>query len=136
MGISPKREKPIRVPAFRAKFNREEFFLFMANPKELLPYCYVARRERGLKEFYQRIIKPRRIRDVADYIKEGGFFPNNAIVSLHSEDDKSEEVKFIPQKTEVDQENDFQEFGLLQFPSDFRSIWVIDGQHRCCFLTP
>lgn len=127
MKIYPKDRSPIRVPAFSFSKNGYTMYHFLINPTKLLRYCYVARRGRGMKEHYQRMIKRNRINNVANYIEEeNGFFPNNAIVAI------DEDCQFLQDEdleNALEIENDL-EIGILQFPRSFRSLWIIDGQHR------
>lgn len=130
LGIKPLHTGPKKVLAFRTRYSPGiNMYSFVINPKELIKFAYVARRERGQEKFYQRIINKDRLDKIKEYIKSGGRFPNNIIISFNQENDRS--VKFTP--IDSGKKRDFVEsgeIGFLEFPQDYRSCWVIDGQHR------
>lgn len=116
-------------------------YSFSVNPKELTKYCYVARREHGESDYYQRIIDSSRLSKVAAYIDKGGSFVNNIIVahdpavadsrlsfsSIHKHLGKVANHELL---SKLDSKEYNLEIGLLQFPLNYKSFWVIDGQHR------
>ena len=55
------------------------------------------------------------------YIGNGGFFPTNFLINF------SKNVRFEPQVK--DRENDIR-YGQLYLPDQYKSAWVVDGQHR------
>lgn len=130
MGIKPRSEDFFRIPASKViiRFERKKYklFYFFTDPKKLLPYAFVARRERGDKEFYQRVIKSDRLSKIKNFIDGGGFFPNNIIISIE------EKPTFISlNKKFFEEENDNHvDIGILRFPKTFLSCRIIDGQHR------
>lgn len=125
--IRPEDRTPFRIPAFRTKMSKYKVYNFFIDPKSLLEYCYVARREKGIEEYYQRIIESSRLNKIRDFIdKEKGFFANNIIVSIN------DKIIFHPEYEISTKEEwpSWLEFGMLQFPKNYRSFWIIDGQHR------
>jgi DNA sulfur modification protein DndB len=130
MGIKPMRQDPISIPAFKVDVgNNVNMFNFVMNPKDLLSVSFVARREKRNERFYQRIIDKNRLDKIAKYINSGGSFPNNIIISFRPE----MKVKFHPIKytfSSTDWPYLNLSFGILEFPRDYRSCWIIDGQHR------
>lgn len=131
MGIRPLDQEPIRIPAFKVNFGDVIMYNFVVNPKDLLEVAYVARREKGEERYYQRIIDKKRLNKIAGYIEADGKFPNNIIIAFK----EGSHVKFIGKDpyTEYNKETwPFLgiEFGILEFPKDYRSCWIIDGQHR------
>lgn len=130
MRIRPVQKQPISVPAFQVKFGNVNVYNFVINPKDLLEIAFVARREVGKERYYQRIIQKERLLKITKYIEEGGKFPNNIIISFKEELD----VKFHATKGPNYSSTDWPYFGIsygiLQFPKDYRSCWIIDGQHR------
>lgn len=131
MGIRPVDQEPIRIPAFKVKFGDVNVYNFVINPKDLLEVAYVARREKGKERYYQRIINKNRLTKIAKYIESDGKFPNNIIIAFK----KGVGVKFrskSPYNKYSVSEWPFLgiEFGILEFPKDYRSCWIIDGQHR------
>ncbi|OYD16500.1 hypothetical protein CH333_03265 [candidate division WOR-3 bacterium JGI_Cruoil_03_44_89] len=130
MRIKPIQQLPITVPAFQIKFGKVNVYNFVMNPKDLLEVAFVARREVGKERYYQRIIRKERLRKIANYIKDGGSFPNNIIISFK----KDLDVKFHAIKGPNYSSTEWPylgiAYGILQFPKDYRSCWIIDGQHR------
>ncbi|MCM8808471.1 MAG: DGQHR domain-containing protein [Candidatus Omnitrophica bacterium] len=128
LGIQPTIEYELLVPALKTKLGGFNVYSFWIDPKRLLKYAFVARRERKEENYYQRFISKQRIKEMAeDYIDKGKFYPNSIIVSIE------EECKFksFPQwKSEVDVNLKDIEFGILQLPNKYRNCWIIDGQHR------
>lgn len=130
MRIRPVQQQPISVPAFQIRFGDVNVYNFVMNPKDLLEIAFVARRELGKERYYQRIINKERLLRIAKYIEGGGRFPNNIIISFR-EDLK---VKFTrikgPNYSATDWPYPGISYGILEFPKDYRSCWIIDGQHR------
>ena len=111
------------VLATRGKMGGNTFYTFMALPDELLKIAYVghkASREIENLQTYQRMLQPKRLKTISDYINEGGKFPTNIVLNL-----KSKYLKFEAQAKIGDEE-----FGKLYLPANYASAWVIDGQHR------
>lgn len=127
MEVSPRIQYTFQVPSFRAKIASATAYIFMANPKEILKWAYVARREIGREKYYQRLVEPGRLRKIAQYIEEGNYFPNAAIVAFNS----TPEFKPFPEvKTKFQVWESAIDFGCLSFPATYRSCWIVDGQHR------
>jgi len=98
-------------------------YTFFIKAKDLLRIAYVFHTEAFLdtdKKGYQRLVKPARRKQVENYIKSGGFFPNSLIVSLN------EEIKY----DKVQDIDPFTEMGTLTLPNKYASAFIIDGQHR------
>lgn len=114
-----------KVVATRGKMGGETFYSFLISPDELLKIAYVghkASRDTDNLETYQRMLQPRRLKKIAEYINGGGKFPTNIVVNLKT---KSRALKF-------DIEKNFGEkaLGVLHLPPNYASAWIIDGQHR------
>ena len=127
LGVSPRVSQRIQLPAFRANIGSEQVFVFLTNPKEMLKWVYVARREIGREKYYQRLVNSSRLTSIASYIKRQGYFPNAAVLGF------AVEPEFKPFKdvnTEFPAWSQNFEFGSLSFPGTFRSFWIVDGQHR------
>jgi len=129
IGVRPEKQSKIIVPAFRTKYKKMEMFNFLINPRDLLAVSYVARRETKNERYYQRIINKKKINSIAQYIDKGKILPNNLIIAFG--DNIIDYVKFqeIQKYNAVGIFGDIT-YGMLEFPSDYRSCWIIDGQHR------
>ena len=133
------------VIAFKSKIKilqkTYESYIFSASPSELLKHSYVARREQGGANFYQRIINPTKLNSVSSYINSGGSFVNNIVIA-YDKDGSDDELTFTPVHKDLGKNINDElvnklnnpdynvEVGILQFPLSYKSFWIIDGQHR------
>jgi len=127
--IKPEKEEIITYPAFAMNIGpqgRYKLFLLFLEARDLLKFAYVARRELGYEGFYQRMVNKKRLGDIADhYLKKNKIFPNSIVVSLENECWRFEQFKGDDIKLPK-----WLEFGNLSLYNNYRSCWVIDGQHR------
>lgn len=115
-----------RVVATRGKMGGDTFYTFLIKPDELLKIAYVghkASRDIENLDTYQRMLKPTRLKKIAEYINSGGKFPTNIVVNLKK---KKRTVLRFEQKEKVGDEI----LGILYLPPIYASAWIIDGQHR------
>jgi DNA sulfur modification protein DndB len=115
-----------QVVATRGKMGGETFYTFLMRPDELLKIAYVGHKaSRDIENLptYQRMLQPRRLAKIAEYINDGGKFPTNIVVNLKTA--KRTDLRF-------DKQQDFgdEALGLLHLPPNYASAWIIDGQHR------
>ena len=137
IGVRPREEGVLEIPALRSKFDgKVEMFSFMIDPRILIEFCYVARRELGHERYYQRILDGDRIKNIANFLNSGDeLLANNIIIAF---DDKlNDYVEFLSvsgkDKTHQGLKNLSSigvDTGYLKFPKSYRSCWIIDGQHR------
>ena len=114
------------VVAARGKMGGETFYTFLTRPDELLKIAYVghkASRDIENLETYQRMLQPRRLKKIAQYINSGGKFPTNIVVNLKT--GKKTKLRF-----EVKEKYGKEALGVLHLPPTYASAWIIDGQHR------
>ena len=117
-----------RIPAIRGRMGGHTYYSFSIEPEKLLKIGYVLHRSEAnssLMPTYQRLIKKSRLKAVRKFINEDhGYFPNSIIISIdtksHLQFDRSE--KQVP--------NAIAELGILHLPREYRSAFIIDGQHR------
>ena len=111
------------IPSLKITIKGGDFYYLSAvDPLELLKITYVARRERGDQNFYQRMINEGKIKTIAYQIKKNKLsFYNNIILSSLSEEGL--EFEELGSKENVS-------FGNLSVNSLLKSLWVVDGQHR------
>lgn len=108
--------KYIDVPAWKVNHSGVDFYAFIMSSEDLLKIAYVSvdEREKGV----QRPLSDKRCKDVAKFIdSDEGIFANNIILNL------PQDAKFLPSK-----EN--KNIGVLKVPSQEKSAWIVDGQHR------
>jgi DGQHR domain-containing protein len=112
---------------------RTELFLFVLPADKLLPMAAVLRRARGNPYAYQRMVSKLRLPRIADFLKApDSLLPTTLVVHLgnHVKVHKLEQ-----QFTESGGDHfspDLKDSSLvaLEFPHEFASLEVIDGQHR------
>lgn len=114
-----------KVPAIKGKLGGEAFYCFVTTPVDLLKVAFI--NHRSLQDpdgapTYQRLVSRHRMTQIGKYITGGGYFPTNLLVNF------KREPKFEP-SPKADQSGNIV-FGQLHLPSRYRSVWVIDGQHR------
>ncbi|MCU0344649.1 MAG: DGQHR domain-containing protein [Ignavibacterium sp.] len=112
------------VPAIRGKLGGKRFYSFVITPKHLLKLAFVNHRSLNDPEgapTYQRLISRSRIKQIGTFLKDGGFFPTNILINF-----------VRSPRFDIVKKDDFAEvvYGHLYLPDKYRSIWIIDGQHR------
>ena len=71
-----------QVVATRGKMGGDTFYTFLMRPNDLLKIAYVghkASRDVENIETYQRLLQPRRLKKIGEYINGGGKFPTNIV---------------------------------------------------------
>ena len=117
-----------RIPAIKGKMGGHTYYSFSIEPEKLLKIGYVLHRSEAnssMMPTYQRLIRKSRLTAVRKFInEEHGYFPNSIIISINSKKplqfDRSE--KQVP--------NAVADLGILHLPQQYRSAFIIDGQHR------
>jgi DNA sulfur modification protein DndB len=118
------------VPAIKGKLGGRSFYSFVTTPRDLLKISFVNHRSLNDPEgapSYQRLVSRSRLRDIGDFIKGGGYFPNNLLLNF------TRSVRF--DKIAQDGTSGVI-FGQLHLPDRYRSAWIIDGQHRLYGFSP
>lgn len=117
-----------KVAAIQGKMGGHTYYAFSIEPEKLLKVGYVLHRTQAnikLMPTYQRLIKKSRLTKISAFINGGGFFPNSIVCSI---DSNGKKVQFEPANTQI--ENSVTKLGILHLPKRYRSIFIIDGQHR------
>jgi DNA sulfur modification protein DndB len=118
------------VPAIKTRMGGSRCYAFAIKPSNLLRIAYVSHRSKGKAtdiDTYQRLIKKSRLKDIRRFISSGGVFPTNIVLSL----DHKRRIRFDKAETPRGHEHVVDgEFGWLYLPCQYKSAWVIDGQHR------
>ncbi|HKT11602.1 MAG TPA: DGQHR domain-containing protein [Terriglobia bacterium] len=112
------------VPAIRGKLGGKSFYCFVTTPRHLLKISFVNHRSLNDPEgapTYQRLVSRSRLRSIGDFIKAGGYFPNNLIINL-TRGSRFDQI--------AQDDGSGVTFGKLYMPDRYRSAWIIDGQHR------
>ncbi|MBM4149940.1 MAG: DGQHR domain-containing protein, partial [Lentisphaerae bacterium] len=117
----------VRVPALRTKMGKNTCYTFSIRPEYLLKIGYVAHRAKGKAidvDMYQRMISKGRLRNIAEYISEGGSFPTNIVINIR----EKRYAEFQRGEQKGDEEGAL--FGWLILRPAYGCAWIIDGQHR------
>lgn len=98
--------------------NGRELYCFGMNSATLKRLCYVTPRTKDTPEEVQRILDPRRAKEIGDYIRqENSLLPNSLVVSL------TEDVDIGTTGDPATR--------AIRFPNtDGKFAYVLDGQHR------
>lgn len=118
-----------KVPAIRGSMGGHTYYSFSIEPARLLKLAYVLHRNQANSELmptYQRLIKKARLKKVAAFVEEGGFFPNSIILNIET---GKRGLKF-EQVAKSAQGPGTARLGVLHLPRTYRAAYVIDGQHR------
>ena len=115
------------VPALRGKFGKNIFYQFAIEPDKLLKLAYVSHRSKVDEDSvgtYQRLLRKRRLKDIAEFINEtGGVFPTNIVVNIRD----AKGLRFDAAGPSTDAPT---VLGTLYLPNTYKCAWIIDGQHR------
>lgn len=108
----------------RTKLGAHRAYTFFASADTILPIAFVNHRDLrdpNAAPSYQRLIHRPRLKDIAGYLANGGYFPNAIILNF------KKRVRFDLLKPE-------DSFGItpgeMTLPDTYKSAWIIDGQHR------
>jgi DNA sulfur modification protein DndB len=116
------------VPAIEGKMGGHTYYSFSIEPERLLKLGYIMHRNNANEDgmfTYQRLIKKARLGSIKEFIDDrGGFFPNSIIVNINAKDS----LKF--DRASLQDKNSTSRIGLLHLPPIYKSIYIIDGQHR------
>lgn len=116
------------VPAIQGKLGGHTYYSFSIEPEKLLKTSYILHRNNANKKMmptYQRLIKKARLHSIQSFINAGGFFPNSIVINIVSNGKK---IRFDIATPQV--ESSISKIGLLYLPKNYRSAYIIDGQHR------
>lgn len=112
------------VPAVRGRLGGVNFYSFVATAKDLLKISFINHRSLDDPEgmpTYQRLVQKSRIIKIGKFIEDGGYFPTNILVNF-KEKPRFDVVRKEPRSNT--------HYGYLYLPDKYKSVWIIDGQHR------
>lgn len=116
------------IPAIQGKMGGLTYYSFSIEPEKLLKIGYILHRtdaNRNDMPTYQRLIKKSRLKQIETFINNGGFFPNSVIISI---DTNKKGLNFS--LSSLQDEASISRIGLLSLPQRYKSVYIIDGQHR------
>jgi DNA sulfur modification protein DndB len=116
-----------RVYAVEGSMGGEPYYTFLIEPEKLLKLGYVLHRSKSIRVLpsYQRLIKKNRLSQIRKFINNGGYFPNSLVVSVENE---GKPIRFDPSSQAIP--GSLSKSGVLYLPNKYRSLYIIDGQHR------
>ena len=116
----------IKVPATWGTFGSGiNYYSFVIPARHLLKIAFVnhqALNHPDGRPAYQRMISKARIKQIGEFISNGGFFPTNILINL------TESCVFEPLPKSYNSHRNAK-FGVLTLPNKYKSAWIIDGQH-------
>jgi len=111
-------------PAIKTRIGGKTIYNFFISAKELADYVYVHHRKltslSDASEAYQRMLRPKKLEQIKDFIDTGGYFANNIILNFN------QQLEFLESK----RCSDTVEMGKVKLPGSYGCAWIIDGQHR------
>jgi DNA sulfur modification protein DndB len=116
-----------RVYAIQGNMGGLTYYSFSIEPMKLLKLSYVLHRSKSIKLLpsYQRLIKKPRLNAIRRFVDGGNFFPNSIVVNIDT-NGKKLDFSAAPEKINGTKTK----LGVLHLPAKYRSVYVIDGQHR------
>lgn len=117
-----------KVYAIRSILGNVKCYTFAIEPSRLLKLGYVLHHHSANEDMmpaYQRLIKKSRLRQIKEFIEQGGYFANSLIVSVCT---RGRPMRFDVRDSQIPNANS--SIGILHLPEIYRSVYIIDGQHR------
>lgn len=125
-------EMPETVPAIKGFMGKHTYYSFSIEPERLLKIAFVLHRSDAnynLMPTYQRVIKKSRLKEIREFVEQGGYFPNSIIISIENKrGGKNKELQFDEVSAKATDSN--VKLGILHLPQLYCSAYIIDGQHR------
>ena len=118
-----------KVPAIRGEMGGYKYFSFSIEPEILLKLSYILHSSAINNDSlgsYQRMVSKTRIKQIGNYLDDGGYFPNSIIINI--ETDREKDLSFDNLKAEHDSKSS--DVCVLHLPKKYQSAFIIDGQHR------
>lgn len=122
----------VSLPALESRMGGYTYYTFVAAPEDLLKVAYVHHRTGAssfldLSDSYQRMISKTRVRNIEDYISNGGFFPGAIILNFHRVLLK---VEPLGKKSHLERLRKYSRPVAITLPQYYGCAWIVDGQHR------
>ena len=118
----------IEIPAIEGNMGNHKYYMFSIEPAKLLKMGFVLHRT-AANDFdmptYQRLLVPKRLKGITQYIDGGGYFPNSIIINFN--ETKKHKLQF---EADVKKPDTKSRYGTLKIPNVYGMAYIIDGQHR------
>ena len=119
-------KKRIEIPAIEGKMGKKTYYMFSIEPELLLKIGFILHRTKANNSempTYQRLLVPSRLKNITNFIDEGGYFPNSLIVNFS----KGKKIQF---EADMRGEDSNSRVGTLKIPNEYAIAYILDGQHR------
>ena len=118
----------IEIPAIEGSMGskNKKYYMFSIEPSLLLKLGFILHRTKANENempTYQRLLNPKRLTGIKNFINEGGYFPNSLIVNFNS----TKKIIFEPSSRNTSSSS---RIGTLKIPNEYAIAYIIDGQHR------
>lgn len=118
----------IEIPAIEGDMGKHKYYMFSIEPTKLLKMGFVLHRT-AANDFdlptYQRLLVPKKIKDITKFVEDGGFFPNSIIININQT--KKHKIDF---QADAKLDGNKSRLGILKIPNVYGMAYIIDGQHR------
>lgn len=122
LGVKESNKSFTASPYLRLNDGENILYIFKKKVKDIAPILYVARRERGEKRYYQRLLKKRKILgeegSIDDYLTPEDDGSNSHTAFLNS-------IVISPDSIEENEDDK-----SISMPMKYGSVAILDGQHR------
>lgn len=141
LSVKPEKDEFLTIPVFSVPIGKKgkfTLFLFSIKAKQIMKYVSVSRRRvGGEKHAYQRLLNGSRIKLIgSEFLENDKNFVNSIIIKLDDNCydyishtallNRNDDIKKV-MNSEI---SDGIDFGLLTIKKEYRSCFIIDGQHR------
>lgn len=119
-------KKRIEIPAIEGKMGNKTYYMFSIEPELLLKIGFILHRTKANNSempTYQRLLVPSRLKNITNFIDEGGYFPNSLIVNFS----QGKKIQF---EADMRGEDSDSRVGTLKIPNEYAIAYILDGQHR------
>ena len=119
----------IEVPAIEGQMGGKTYYMFSLEPHLLLKMGFILHRTRANEAempTYQRLLVPNRLRGIAKFIENGGYFPNSVILNFS----KQRGQPLLFEASSPRGSTTRSRHGMLKIPNAYAIAYIIDGQHR------
>jgi len=114
------------VPAIRGKMGGTHYYSFSIEPEKLLKISYILHRA-NLSNGYQRLVTKGRLKEIEQFINDGGYFPNSVLLNINT---KKDNPLYFDKVACAKHDSSITEPVVLHLPKQYHSAFIIDGQHR------
>ena len=118
----------IEVPAIEGQMGGKTYYMFSLEPHLLLKMGFILHRTRANEAempTYQRLLVPNRLKGIAKFIENGGYFPNSVILNFSKQKGQQLLFEALPRGSTTRSR-----YGMLKVPNAYAIAYIIDGQHR------